>query len=96
MLLHQSQKPTTKTEATTTTAMAITNVNGHMYFTGSCTYFSVSGEVTNSCNSGPYVYVLFSDLSDKPGAEKPQKPFGPNKVAFTSPEDLMKNLRKAC
>jgi hypothetical protein len=43
-----------------------------------------------------YVYVTFSDPNDyKPGAEKPQNPFGMNMMAFTSPEDLMKNLPKA-
>jgi hypothetical protein len=29
------------------------------------------------------------------GAEKPQNPFGPNMIAFTSPEDMMKNLPNA-
>jgi len=29
------------------------------------------------------------------GAEKRQNPFGPNIMAFTSPEDFMKNLPKA-
>ena len=43
-----------------------------------------------------YVYVTFSDPNDaKPGAERPQNPFGPNMMAFTSPEDMMKNLPKA-
>ena len=42
------------------------------------------------------VYVTFSDPSDyKLGAEKAQNPFGMNMMAFTSPEDLMKNLPKA-
>jgi hypothetical protein len=37
-----------------------------------------------------------SDPNDfKPGSEKPQNPFGPNMMAFTSPEDMMKNLPKA-
>ena len=44
----------------------------------------------------PYVYVTFSDPNDyKPGGEKPQNPFGPNLMAFTSPEEMMKNLPKA-
>jgi len=43
----------------------------------------------------PHVYVSFSDPIDyKAGGEKQQNPFGPNKMAFTSPEDLMKNLPK--
>ena len=41
-------------------------------------------------------YVTLSDPNDyKGGAEKRQNPFGPNFMAFTSPEDLMKNLPKA-
>jgi len=49
-----------------------------------------------SQDGSPYVYVTFADPSDyKPGAEKPQNPFGPNMMAFTSPEDMMKNLPKA-
>jgi hypothetical protein len=44
----------------------------------------------------PYVYVTLADPNDfKPGAEKPQNPFGPNMMAFTSPKDLMKNLPQA-
>ena len=42
------------------------------------------------------MYVGFSDPSDyKPGSDKQQNPFGSNMMAFTSPEDLMKNLPKA-
>ena len=41
------------------------------------------------------MYVGFSDPSDyKPGSDKQQNPFGSNMMAFTSPEDLMKNLPK--
>ena len=44
----------------------------------------------------PYVYVTFADPNEyKPGAEKRMNPFGSNVMAFTSPEDLMKNLPKA-
>ena len=43
-----------------------------------------------------YVHVTFSDPDDyKPGAGKPQNPFGANMMAFNSPEDMMKNLPKA-
>jgi hypothetical protein len=56
----------------------------------------VISKIEASQDGSPYVYVTFSDPSDyKPGAEKPQNPFGPNMMAFTSPEDLMKNLPKA-
>lgn len=50
-------------------------------------------------DGNPYVYVTFTDPNDyKAGAEKQQNPFGPNMMAFTSPEDLMKameNVSKA-
>ena len=50
----------------------------------------------SSRDGSPYVYVTFSDPNDyKPGGEKPQNPFGPNLMAFTSPEEMMKNLPKA-
>ena len=50
-------------------------------------------EASQDC--GPYVYVMFGDPDDyKPRTEK-QNPFGTNVMAFTSPEDLMKNLPKA-
>jgi hypothetical protein len=46
-----------------------------------------------SQDGSPYVYVTFSDPNEyKPGAEK-QNPF--DAMAFTSPEDMMKNLPKA-
>ena len=44
----------------------------------------------------PYVFVTFADPTDfKADSEKQQNPFGPNMMAFTSPEDMMKNLPKA-
>ena len=56
----------------------------------------VISRIEASQDGSPYVYVTFSDPNDyKPGAEKPQNPFGMNMMAFTSPEDLMKNLPKA-
>jgi len=56
----------------------------------------VISRIEASQDGSPYVYVTFTDPNDyKPGAEKPQNPFGPNMMAFTSPEDLMKNLPKA-
>ena len=43
----------------------------------------------------PYVYVAFSNANDyKADGKKQRNPFGPNMMAFTSPEDLMKNLPK--
>jgi hypothetical protein len=56
----------------------------------------VISRIEASQDGSPYVYVTLADPNDyKPGAEKPQNPFGPNMMAFTSPEDLMKNLPKA-
>ena len=53
-------------------------------------------KIEASQDGSPYVYLTFADSADfKPGAEKPQNPFGPNMMAFTSPEDMMKNLPKA-
>ena len=46
-------------------------------------------------DGGPYVYVGFTDPSDYKGDKQPANPFGANVMAFTSPEDLMKNLPKA-
>jgi hypothetical protein len=52
-------------------------------------------KIEASQDGTPYIYVTFSDANDyKPGGEKQQNPFGPNMMAFTSPEDLMKNLPK--
>lgn len=56
----------------------------------------IVSRIEASQDGSPYVYVTFSDPNDyKPGAEKQQNPFGANVMAFTSPEDLMKNLPKA-
>ena len=56
----------------------------------------VISRIEASQDGAPYVYIALNDPNDfKPGAEKPQNPFGPNMLAFTSPEDLMKNLPKA-
>jgi hypothetical protein len=46
-------------------------------------------------DGSPYVYVGFSDPSDYKGDKQQANPFGANVMAFTSPEDLMKNLPKA-
>jgi hypothetical protein len=47
-------------------------------------------------DGSPYVYVGVVDPNDsKSGEARQQNPFGPKAMAFTSPEDLMKNLPKA-
>ena len=57
----------------------------------------IVSRIEASQDGSPYVYVAFSDPNDyKPERQQQQQnPFGPNVMAFTSPEDLMKNLPKA-
>jgi hypothetical protein len=58
----------------------------------------IVSKIEASQDGGAYVYVAFTDPNDyKSGSEKQQQqnPFGANVMAFTSPEDLMKNLPKA-
>jgi hypothetical protein len=55
----------------------------------------IISKIEASQDGTPYIYVTFSDANDyKVGGEKQQNPLGPNMMAFTSPEDLMKNLPK--
>ena len=59
--------------------------------------YIVSG-IEASQDGSPNVYVTYSNPNDfKAGADRGPhfNPFGPNMMAFTSPEDLMKNLPKA-
>jgi hypothetical protein len=47
-------------------------------------------------DGSPYVYLGFVAPNDsKSGEGRQQNPFEPKAMAFTSPEDLMKNLPKA-
>jgi hypothetical protein len=46
-------------------------------------------------DGSPYVYVGFVAPNDSKSEGRQQNPFGPKAMAFTSPEDLMKNLPKA-
>jgi hypothetical protein len=56
----------------------------------------VISRIEASQDGSPYVYITFTDPNDyKSGERKQQNPFGSNVMAFTSPEDLMKNLPKA-
>jgi len=56
----------------------------------------IISRIEASQDGSPYVYVAISDPNDyKGGSEKLQNPFGPNMMAFTSPEDMMKNLPNA-
>lgn len=53
----------------------------------------VVGSIQASQDGSPYVYVTFNDPKDYK-QDRNTSPFGPNVAAFTSPEDLMKNLPK--
>ena len=55
----------------------------------------IVSRIEASQDGSPYVYVSYANQNDfKAGADRtPQNPFGA--MAFTSPEDLMKNLPKA-
>jgi hypothetical protein len=56
----------------------------------------IVSRIETSQDGSPYIYITFSDVNDyKSGERKQQNPFGSNVMAFTSPEDLMKNLPKA-
>ena len=53
-------------------------------------------KIEASQDGSPYDFVAFSDPSDyKPGAQKATEAFWSNMMAFTSPEDMIKNLPKA-
>lgn len=56
----------------------------------------VVAKIEAATDGSPYIYVTFKDPHEyyKSG-EKQMNPFGANVMAFTSPEDLMKNLPKA-
>ena len=56
----------------------------------------IVAKVEASTDGSPYIYVTFKDQNEyyKSG-DMQSNPFGPNVMAFTSPEDLMKNLPKA-
>lgn len=53
----------------------------------------VVGSIQASQDGSPYVYVTFNDPKEYK-QERNMSPFGSNVAAFTSPEDLMKNLPK--
>lgn len=58
----------------------------------------IVSRIEASQDGSPYVYVGFTDpnsSSEDRLQKQPQSPFGAKAFAFTSPEDLMKNLPKA-
>ncbi|MEO9362431.1 MAG: hypothetical protein ABI348_00890 [Nitrososphaera sp.] len=53
----------------------------------------VVAKIEGSQDGSPYVYVTFNDPKDyKP--DRPMSPFGQNTMAFSSIEDMMKNMPK--
>jgi hypothetical protein len=57
----------------------------------------IVAKVEASTDGSPYIFVTFKDPNEyyKSSSDRQANPFGPNVMAFTSPEDLMKNLPKA-
>ena len=56
----------------------------------------IVSRIEASQDGSPYIYITFNDANDyKSGERQQQNPLGTNVMAFTSPEDLMKNLPKA-
>jgi len=47
-----------------------------------------------SQDGSPYIYVTFTDPKEYKPGERQQPPFGQGTMAFTSIEDLMKNMPK--
>ena len=56
--------------------------------------FVVSKIETSQDEKIPFVYVVFNDTKTPRKGNQQQSPFGGTGMAFTSPEDLMKNLPK--
>ncbi len=55
----------------------------------------IVAKIEASTDGSPYIYVTFKDPNEYYKPDKQMNPFGSNVMAFTSPEDLMKNLPKA-
>jgi hypothetical protein len=58
----------------------------------------IVSRIEASQDGSPYVYVTYANSNEfKASADRGAQfnPFGPNMMAFTSPEDFMKNLPKA-
>lgn len=54
----------------------------------------VVSKIEIASDGSPYVYIGFTDPVNKSGEAKPLNPFSPKTMAFSSPEELMKNLPK--
>ena len=55
----------------------------------------VISRIEASQDGSPYVYITFADPNEYKSSGEKKQPFGSNVMAFTSPEELMKNLPKA-
>jgi hypothetical protein len=53
----------------------------------------IIARIEASQDGSPYVYVTFNDPKDYK-SDRPMSPFGPNTMAFSSIEDMMKNMPK--
>lgn len=54
----------------------------------------IVARIEASQDGSPYVYVTFNDPKEYKPDNKPTNPFGPNTMAFSSIEDMMKNMPK--
>lgn len=54
----------------------------------------VIARIEASQDGSPYVYVTFNDPKDYKADNRTMTPFGPNTMAFSSIEDMMKNMPK--
>lgn len=54
----------------------------------------IVARIEASQDGGPYVYVTFNDPKDYKSDNRTMTPFGPNTMAFSSIEEMMKNMPK--
>jgi hypothetical protein len=54
----------------------------------------IVARIEASQDGSPYVYVTFNDPKDYKTDSRTMQPFGPNTMAFSSIEDMMKNMPK--
>ena len=54
----------------------------------------IVARIEGSQDGSPFVYVTFNDPKDYKPRRRQQNPFSPNAMAFSSLDDLMKNMPK--
>ncbi|MEW5840360.1 hypothetical protein [Nitrososphaera sp.] len=54
----------------------------------------IVARIEASPDGSPYVYVTFNDPKDYKPESRTMQPFGPNTMAFSSVEEMMKNMPK--